>query len=86
MSKGCPRQIVAYSSLVYGFQCHMEFTPEVVELLISEELDFLTHNTTHPYVQKPNEIRRFDFNQMNEMLYGFLDKLAMEYVSNSGKK
>jgi len=27
-SKGCPRQIVAYSNLVYGFQCHIEFTLE----------------------------------------------------------
>ena len=24
-SHGCPRQIVEYSDLVYGFQCHMEF-------------------------------------------------------------
>src|ERR1700722_796164 len=23
--EGCPRQIVEYSKLVYGFQCHMEF-------------------------------------------------------------
>lgn len=33
-SEGCPRQIVQYSERVYGFQCHMELTPEVVELLI----------------------------------------------------
>ena len=26
-SEGCPRQIVEYTNLVYGFQCHMEFTP-----------------------------------------------------------
>src|SRR5262249_25394743 len=34
-SAGCPRQIIEYGDLVYGFQCHMEFTPEVVELLIA---------------------------------------------------
>ncbi|MGG2091426.1 hypothetical protein AB1283_01510 [Bacillus sp. S13(2024)] len=33
-SEGCARQIVEYSELVYGFQCHMEFTPELIELLI----------------------------------------------------
>lgn len=31
-SEGCPRQIVAYSELVYGFQCHMELTRSVVEI------------------------------------------------------
>lgn len=80
-SAGCLRQIVAYSNLVYGFQCHMELTPEVVELLIAEELDFLTNNTVHPYVQKPDEIRKYDFSEMNEKLFQFLDKLAAEYSS-----
>lgn len=34
-SEGCPRQIVECSDLVYAFQCHMGFTPEVIELLIA---------------------------------------------------
>lgn len=34
-SEGCPRQIIEYSKLVYGFQCHMEFNREVIELLIA---------------------------------------------------
>lgn len=78
-SIGCPRQIVAYSNLVYGFQCHMELTPEVVELLIAEEVDFLTNNTTHRFVQKPDEIRSYSFTEMNDKLFTFLDKLAEEY-------
>ncbi|WP_367915318.1 type 1 glutamine amidotransferase [Leadbetterella sp. DM7] len=78
-SAGCPRQIVAYSNLVYGFQCHMELTPEVVELLIAEELDFLENNTVHAYVQKPEEICKHNFSEMNEKLFQFLDKLAEEY-------
>lgn len=83
-SIGCPRQIVKYSELVYGFQCHMELTPEVVELLIAEELDFLTKNTTHRYVQKPDEIRSFDFTEMNEKLFFFLDKLTTAYKTKTG--
>ncbi|NGM90772.1 glutamine amidotransferase, partial [Parapusillimonas sp. SGNA-6] len=79
-SAGCPRQIVAYNNLVYGFQCHMEFTQETVELLIAEEVDFLTHNTTHKFVQKPDEIHHYDFSEMNEKLWQFLDKLAAEYL------
>lgn len=78
-SEGCPRQIVRYSPLVYGFQCHMEFTPEVVELLIAEEEAFLENNTTHRFVQKPNEIRNYDYTEMNQKLYAFLDKLVEEY-------
>lgn len=80
-SIGCPRQIIAYSDLVYGFQCHMELIPEVVELLINEEENFLTNNTRHKYVQKPDEIRGFDFHEMNEKLFGFLDKLVEHYRS-----
>jgi len=77
---GCPRQIVAYHNLVYGFQCHMELTPAVIELLIAEELDFLTNNTAYRYVQKPDEIRSYDLHEMNEMLFRFLDKLETEYL------
>ncbi len=78
-STGCPRQIVAYTNLTYGFQCHMEFTPDTVELLIAEEVDFLTKNTTHPFVQKPDQIRHHDYRKMNSQLFLFLDKLAEEY-------
>lgn len=76
-SMGCPRQIVAYSDLVYGFQCHMEFNPEVVELLIAEELEFLTNDTSHRFVQKPDVMRSYDYTGMNEKLFRFLDKLAI---------
>ncbi len=83
-STGCPRQIVRYSNLVYGFQCHMELTPDVVELLIAEEENFLITNTTFRFVQKPDEIRSYDFTEMNDKLFGFLDRLSEEY--NSRKK
>lgn len=77
-SIGCPRQIIAYSNLVYGFQCHMELTPQVIELLIAEDEHFLTTNTKHRFVQKPAEIRQFDYFEMNSHLFVFLDKLATE--------
>ena len=79
-SIGCPRQIVAYSGLVYGFQCHMELTLEVVDLLIAEELDFLNNNTMHKFVQKPDAIGGYDYSEMNDKLFSFLDKLANEYA------
>lgn len=80
-SIGCPRQVVAYTNLVYGFQCHLEFNPEVIELLIKEEEYFLTNNTTHKFVQKPNEIRSYDYTEMNNKLFQFLDKLLAEYTN-----
>lgn len=83
-SIGCPRQIIAYSNLVYGFQCHMEFTPEVIELLIAQEEEFLTNNTKHRYVQKPDEIRNFDYSEMNSKLFQFLDKLTTDIKKKKG--
>ncbi len=76
-SAGCPRQIVAYSDKVYGFQCHLEFTPEVVDLLITEELDFLNQDSTPQFVQFPDEIRTVDYSEMNQHLFDFLDKLTV---------
>lgn len=78
-SEGCPRQIVEYGRLAYGFQCHMEFTPEVIELLIAaSEAEFPTL-TTHRFVQPPDALRRNDYTAMNDKLFAFLDKLAGEY-------
>ena len=77
-SEGCPRQIVEYADLVYGFQCHMEFNREVVELLIAAETAWPTL-TRHRFVQPPEVLRQHDFSEMNEKLYVFLDKLVQEY-------
>lgn len=84
-SKGCPRQIVSYSNLVYGFQCHMELNPEVIELLIAADEEFLLNNTKHQYVQHPDKIRSFDYTEMNQKLFGFLDKLEAEYQNSASK-
>lgn len=75
-SEGCPRQIIEYSNLVYGFQCHMEFTPEVIELLIKSAEAELRSLTNHKFVQQPETLRKHDFNEMNQKLFGFLDKLV----------
>ncbi|WP_437918912.1 glutamine amidotransferase-related protein [Sphingobacterium sp. LRF_L2] len=78
-SEGCPRQIVRYSKLVYGFQCHMELTPELVELLITSEEDLEESSKQHAFVQAPDSIRTFDYSQMNDILYLFLDRLVESY-------
>lgn len=78
-SEGCPRQIIAYSNLVYGFQCHMEFNREVVELLIENDKNILQNQIKYRFVQKPDEIRNYDYTEMNEKLHLFLDNLIEEY-------
>lgn len=79
-SEGCPRQIVEYSDLVYGFQCHMEFTPDVIELLIAASDRELATLTSHRFVQQPDALRVNNYGVMNQMLFGFLDHLAKAYT------
>lgn len=76
-SEGCPRQIVAYSELVFGFQCHMELTKDIVALLI--ENDDLSNTAKHQFVDEPDVLLNHDFDEMNQKLYGFLDKLKRPY-------
>ncbi|MGE8061094.1 type 1 glutamine amidotransferase [Pseudomonas sp. NPDC089547] len=78
-SEGCPRQIVEYTPLVYGFQCHMEFTREVVELLIAASEAELATLTDRRFVQTPDALRANDWDDMNQKLYVFLDKLMEAY-------
>ena len=78
-SEGCPRQIVAYGDLVYGFQCHMEFTNDAVELLIAASERELATLAGHRFVQQPDALRANAYEAMNQKLFGFLDKLAAAY-------
>lgn len=80
-SEGCPIQIVSYSNLVYGFQCHIELTAEVVALLIESETDLLAKSKKHQFVQNPKEILSYNYTEMNEKLFQFLDKLISDYKS-----
>ncbi len=74
-SEGCPRQIVRYRENVYGFQCHMELTPDVVELLITATGDGFQKLRDEPFVQQPDALRGNEYGGMNERLFGFLDRL-----------
>lgn len=78
-SEGCPRQIIAYSDWVYGFQCHLELTPDVVKLLIENDVNILLNNDRYRFIQKPQEIQNYDYTEMNDKLCLFLDKFIAEY-------
>ncbi len=72
-SEGCPRQIVRYAPTIYGFQCHFEFTPEVIELMIQNSTEELEKYKDLPYMQTVEQLRSNDYTHMNELLFKFLD-------------
>jgi len=78
-SQGCPRQIVEYTNLVYGFQCHLEFTLEDIDNLIEHSIDELASLTEAKYVQQPQELRSNTYQSMNALLDGFLNNLMASY-------
>jgi len=84
-SEVCPRQIIEYSKFVYGFQCHLEFTKESVEGLIANSLEELENSANEKYVQTKSEFLNYDFAEMNKLLFGFLDKLILEYRASKNK-
>lgn len=81
-SEGCPIQIVSYSNLVYGFQCHMELTTEVVSLLIESEDDLASKSKNHKFVQDPETILAYDYSEMNAKLFEFLNKITSAYKAS----
>lgn len=81
-SEGCPRQIIAYSKFVYGFQCHMELTPEVVKLLIAHSQKELSQAEKYRFVDTPDKLRSHDYTEMNQTLFAFLSKLSQHYKAS----
>lgn len=75
-SEGCPRQIVQYGNFVYGFQCHMEFTADAIEGLIQHSEQELAEAEGKRFIRPVEEMRAWDYQQMNEKLWQFLDKLV----------
>ena len=83
-SEGCPRQIVRYGRLVYGLQCHIEFTHEIIAELVESLGDWL--DTGGRFVQSKEELLAFDYTEMNKLLSDFLDAIVAEYQRSVGKE
>ena len=75
-SQGCPRQIVRYSPKIYGFQCHFEFTPETMEQMINNSTHELEKYKDLPYVESVEKLRSYDFKEIDEKLFKFLDYIV----------
>lgn len=72
-SVGCPRQIVRYKPLVYGFQCHFEFTTEAIAGMIENSKAELSQFAGKPYIQPEEQLLANDYSEMNKLLFEMLD-------------
>lgn len=71
-SKGCPRQIIRYAPLVYGFQCHPEPTLKNIETMIAKCPNDLSSGK---YVQTKEEFLAHNFLQINQTMIQILNNL-----------
>ncbi|MFD0590933.1 GMP synthase [Paenibacillus sp. GCM10027627] len=81
-NEACPRQIVEYGSLVYGFQCHLEFTPQSVQLLLAASAAELEQHRDRRFVQTSAQLKDQNYQTMNNHLFLFLDKLVNQYLNH----
>ena len=75
-SEGCPRQIVRYAPMIYGFQCHFEFTPKAIEGIIMNNAHELEKYKGLPYIQTADMLRGYNYSEMNKFLFNFLDAIS----------
>lgn len=73
-SEGCPRQIIRYNESVYGLQCHMEMTNELVKGMTEHCGDDLKPGK---YIQTTEELVSADQSKINEKIFFILDQLAV---------
>lgn len=71
-SQGCPRQIIRYSELAYGFQCHPEPTKSNIETMIHHCPNDLAPGK---FVQTASELLAQDFNAINQKMIIILNNL-----------
>jgi GMP synthase (glutamine-hydrolysing) len=59
----------------------MEFTREVIDLLIAASEEELATLTKQKFVQQPDAQRRHDYSEMYGQLFGFLGEPVLAYQS-----
>ena len=74
-SEGCPRQIVKYTEKVYGFQCHFEFNKAAITKMTNHCGHEIITNKELPYIQNAEKLMANDYEEMNQLLFKFLDYL-----------
>jgi len=72
-SQGCPRQIVRYGPLAYGFQCHLEISHDGMKTMIAACGDDLKPLR---YVQNEAELLKQDYTSINKIMFTILDRFS----------
>jgi len=69
-SEGCPRQIIRYSPLIYGFQCHPELTKKNIEAMIEHCPSDLSPGK---FIQSHEKLLNNNFMTINNTMIEILD-------------
>lgn len=64
---------------MYGFQCHLEFNHKLIELMIENSKEELIRGLNKRFVQQTENLRKNNYEKMEEQLNIFLTKLVREY-------
>lgn len=72
-SEGCPRQIIKYGEKVYGMQCHMELTNDLIRGMLAHCSGDLKPGQ---YIQQKQALLSQDMTEINNKMRGLLDRLV----------
>jgi len=72
-SEGCPRQVIRYGDRVYGLQCHMEMTNELVKGMTEHCAEDLKSGK---YIQETKKLLANDLSEINRKMIFILDHLV----------
>lgn len=79
LSEGCPRQIYRYGDRIYGFQCHLELTKDLVSGMIEHCPDDLKVDR---FVMSADELMAVNYAAINSFLDRILEHLAIKHTHN----
>lgn len=72
-SLGCPRQVIRYAECVYGLQCHMEMTHELVQGMVEH---FVSNLNPGKYIQTAEEMLSAHMKGINDKMIMILEHLT----------
>lgn len=79
-SEGCPRQVIKYSDRVYGLQCHMEMTSEMIRGMVEHCANDLIPGR---YIQQNKKLLTNDMSEINNKMFIILDYLESTVIKKS---
>ena len=72
-SEGCPRQIIRYKPLVYGFQCHLEIDLDGIKTMVQAVPEDLKESK---FTQSKDELLEQNYEPINQMMVNLLDRFV----------